>query len=426
MTYLETTSQDIDEADIPWPEEPPPEDPVDLQWLAPPKTNGASVHVDDGGLDETAIEHRLRVLRVNREARLRLDDEMRPPTVLPALKSLTTLLDEPETPTRYRIEQVAPANARVMLSAQQKGGKTTLIHNIIRSHVDVEPLLGQFDINAQSRRLVLLDDELSEDMLRRWLRAQQIRNTDAVTTVSLRGRISTFNLLDDRTRAAWAQQFRDLGCDYLILDCLRPVLDALGLDENRDAGKFLVQFDALLAEAGITDAMLVHHMGHAHERARGDSRLQDWPDAIWRLVRENDEPGSPRYFSAYGRDVNVAEGRLSYDPSTRRLYYAAGSRIDTKVEAAYLAVIKVLAAKSGEPLSKNAIEAELAEEHTQKAIRTAIARSVESEIVAIETGPRGAKLHRIAHPCAGCGMPVTADGAVHESCSKSVEEGLFQ
>jgi hypothetical protein len=35
----------------------------------------------------------------------------------------------------------------------------------------------------------------------------------------------------------WAKALRDLGCDYLILDCLRPVLDALGLIENNEAGR---------------------------------------------------------------------------------------------------------------------------------------------------------------------------------------------
>ena len=96
-------------------------------------------------------------------------------------------------------------------------------------------------------------------------------------------------------RGQWARRLRDLGCDYLIFDCLRPVLDALGLDESHDAGRFLEPFDALMAEAGINDAAIAHHMGHAGERARGDSRLQDWPDATWRLVRLNDEPDSPRY-----------------------------------------------------------------------------------------------------------------------------------
>ena len=115
--------------------------------------------------------------------------------------------------------------------------------------------------------------------MQQWLRAQSIRNTGAVADViTLRGNVGAFNLLDEHCRAAWVQRLADVGCDYLILDCLRPVLDALGLDENRDAGRFLVAFDALMKEAEVPDALLVQHMGHANERARGDSRLQDWPD----------------------------------------------------------------------------------------------------------------------------------------------------
>ena len=266
-------------------------------------------------------------------------EENQAPIVLPAIKSLTALLNEPETPTCYRIESAATNKSRVLLSAQKKAGKTTTRDNVIRCLVDAEPLFGRFAVNVPSQRLVLIDNELSEDMMRRWLRAQNIHNTDAVSTISLRGRVDTFNLLDDRQRASWAKRFRDLGCDYLILDCVRPVLDAFGLDEHRDAGQFLVHFDALLLEAGIPDALLVHHMGHNGERARGDSGWEAWPDAIWHVVRENDDLNSARYFRAYGRDVNVPEGRLSYDPSIRQLSYAAGSRTDTKAEAAQLAVI---------------------------------------------------------------------------------------
>ena len=72
---------------------------------------------------------------------------------------------------------------------------------------------------------------------------------------------------------------------------------------------------------------MVQHMGHG-ERSRGDSRLQDWPDAIWRLVRESEEPDSPRFFSAFGRDVNVAEGRINFD--NRRLTYTAGNQDDAQ------------------------------------------------------------------------------------------------
>jgi hypothetical protein len=378
---------------------------------------------NNGDADEGAVQHRLRVLRINEEARRRLDDENRPPIILPPVKNLDTLLAEPDTPTPYRIEGLAPANGRVMLSAQFKAGKTTLAGNLLRSLVDGDPFLGQFTVHVPAQRPVLIDNELSEDTLRRWLRDQNIVNTAAVAdVVALRGKVGTFNLFDERCRAAWAKRLRDNGCDYLMVDCLRPILDAFGLDENRDAGQFFVAFDALLDEAGINDALLVQHMGHANERARGDSRQQDWPDATWRLVRETDEPHSPRYFTAYGRDVDVPEGRLGFDPVTRRLTYAEGSRGDAKTEAALKTLIAILAEHTqtgGEGLSGRDIEATVDGEHPQKAIRAAAKLAVKRGLVTTTPGARGAKLHRIVNPCAECGMPVVAgQGTRHESCAR--------
>lgn len=146
----------------------------------------------------------------------------------------------------------------------------------------------------------------------------------------LRGRTASFNILDPQVRAEWARICE--GVDYAIFDCLRPALDALGLSEDKDGGRFLGAFGAFLAEAGIGEALIVHHMGHSGERARGDSRIQDWPDAIWKLVAEDTEDhSSPRYFSAYDRDVNVPEFQLHFDENTRHLTYGGGSRKEGKI-----------------------------------------------------------------------------------------------
>jgi hypothetical protein len=408
-----------------YPDEPPPDD-DDV-------SDAQSAHdeqTDDVGDVEKRIEYRMQLLRINREAQRRLDDEQHPQAVAPPVKNLPALLAEPDIPTRFLIDDVAPNDSRIILSAQYKAGKTIIVGNLLRALADVDPFLGRFQVNSVSSRIVLIDDELSENMLRRWLRDQQIVNTDAVVdVVSLRGRVSAFNLLDDRRRAEWATRLRDLRCSYLIVDCLRPVLDTLGLDEKHETGRFLVQFDALLGDADVTDALLVHHMGHEHERARGDSRLEDWPDGIWRMVREDhDDPNSPRYFSAVGRDINVPEGRLSYDSVTRRLTYADGSRHDAKTEAAKLAVITLLAkhANTDKPtLSKNEIEDELRGEHTQKAIREGLTAAVGSGLVTETVGPRNAKLNRIAYPCAQCGLPVINRTERHLSCPPNAEEALL-
>ena len=60
--------------------------------------------------------------------------------------------------------------------------------------------------------------------------------------------------------------------------------------------------------------------------------LRGWPDAEWRLLREEVKPGhqpppdDPRFFSAGGRDVALHETQLAYDKETRRLSVAGGNR----------------------------------------------------------------------------------------------------
>jgi hypothetical protein len=53
-----------------------------------------------------------------------------------------------------------------------------------------------------------------------------------------------------------------------VLDCIGPVLAALGLDESKpaEAGRFLSAFEELLADAGVAESFLIHHMGHDAER----------------------------------------------------------------------------------------------------------------------------------------------------------------
>lgn len=102
-------------------------------------------------------------------------------------------------------------------------------------------------------------------------------------------------------------------------------------------------------------------MGHHGERSRGDSRILDWPDATWRIVRESpDDPHSPRYLSALGRDVDLPEGRLHYFPETRRLTYSTGTRREARdAEAAddlipaVLAYITANPGCSGEDIQRN-------------------------------------------------------------------------
>lgn len=375
-----------------------------------PAVNGLT-DGDDGFEDE--IGHQLMLMLAKEEAKRRFAERSGAEVPLPSIRNLAELLAEPDVDTAYLIEGVAPAGGRALLAAQAKTGKTTLVGNLVRSLVDGEPFLCGYAVNRRAKRVVVIDTELSENMVRRWFRDQGIVNTDRVDVVALRGRVGSFNILNPDRRQQWAELFG--GADYLILDCLRPALDALGLDEHRDAGKFLVAFDALLAEAGITDALLVHHMGHAGERARGDSRLQDWPDVLWRLLRANDDPDSDRFFTAFGRDVDVPEGRLDFESQNRRLTYTVGSRKSESRQADRDEVLgeivgimaQRLAEGNTDPMSRNDILA-ATEKHKRSArtIDPALGHGVIQSVLSKTKGPRNSHLYSLVNPCTVCRRPV--------------------
>ena len=353
------------------------------------------------------VEQELTRLRTRDKARRLFNTENRPQVEPPEILTLRELLARPQPEITYRIEGLQPADTRVMFSAQYKAGKTTVRDNVTRALVDGDLFLGKFEVNTVDR-VVILDFEMGGNQLAAWLADQGIEADDRVTVIPMRGKASTFDLLDEATLSEWAQRLAKF--DYLILDPLRPILDALGLDEHRDGGRFLTAFDELCHEAGIPDSLIIHHMGHTAERARGDSRFRDWPDVEWQLVREDKEdPASPRYIKAYGRDVDFPESLLTYDETTRHLTVAGGNRKDAKAREAIPDILKLLE-NAEKPMSiRQIVEASgeglTAPAHSRESIRRALRlRGPDGALngaVKVTKGPRNATLFELTAPVRG-------------------------
>lgn len=332
-------------------------------------------------------------LRVRDEARRAYAAEQRGAIEPPEVLTLRERLSRPRAPQRWRIDGWQPLGARVLLAAQYKAGKTTLTGNLVRSLVDGDRWLGRHEVAPVDGTVVVLDFEMSAHQVEDWLRDQRIVNDDKIVIIPLRGKAATFDILAEGARAEWAARLRACGAGYLIVDCLRPILDALGLDEHRDAGQFLVALDALLSASAVPDALVVHHMGHSGERSRGDSRIRDWPDVEWRMVRETDEPASARFVTAFGRDVDIPETQLAFDPTTRRLTLAGGSRRDAAARSALFDVLALLG-DADEPLSGRQVEEAMADSvHGQKAIREALKLGARLGSITTRRGPKRSILH---------------------------------
>jgi hypothetical protein len=60
------------------------------------------------------------------------------------------------------------------------------------------------------------------------------------------------------------------------------------------------------------------------------------------MVRKDEDPASQRYFSAFGRDVDVQECELSYDATTRSLTITGGCRKQSVTEHAWYVIGKYI------------------------------------------------------------------------------------
>lgn len=268
---------------------------------------------------------------------------------------LAEFLAQPDEGERYRVDGLWPAEGRVLLAAAAKSGKTTtVVGNLIPSLVDGRPFLGQHDVQPVDGRVVLLNMEVGERTLRNWMRRAMIAASAKVTIVNLRGRASALTLNSEQGRARFAEFLSRIEAEVVILDPLAPVLATLGLDENSnaDVATFFSWWGDALGQAGVVDDLVVHHTGHAGQRSRGASRLLDEPDAIWTLTKgtgtdpSEDEPlgvAEPRFLSAYGRDVEVGEQGLDFDPATGALILNGRSKAQAKAQGKADQVVDILA-----------------------------------------------------------------------------------
>lgn len=333
---------------------------------------------------------------------------LKPDFSLPAVPkpmTLIELLEREYEPLRHVVDKLQYEGDRVLLVGAAKSGKTTLMGHLIKCLVDGGMFLDRYHVRPIVGRLALIDTEMSERRLQTWLGRIGIENTDKVLLWSLRKNKRLFDILDQKIRSAWAAMFREQEVSYVVLDCLRPLMDSLALNEHSEAGQLLVAFDEFLGEAEIGEAVVVHHSGHRSERARGDSRIKDWCDAEWRLVlKDPNDDASPRYFKAYGRDVDEPEHEVGLDEDgvphvvggSRRLanQVARTQAFQDQVGEAVGAVLLVLA-EARKPLNTRDLEAAVkGRKHALKAARKAIAECIESGEVLQDTHGK-TRLHSI-------------------------------
>lgn len=273
------------------------------------------------------VADELALLRARDEAKTifvaeKSDREFREPPYRP---TLTAELLEPRLPTRFAVQDLLPAGGNALLTAQYKAGKTTFVTELARCWVDEQDFLGKFPIFS-TRRVALWNYELSQNQYDEWLEQAGITNTDRISVLHLRGyRLDLRSPKGERWAADW---LRDHDIGLWVPDPFARA--AVGVDENSNSevGVWLDTLDVIKEKGGVDESVLPVHTGRAvqesgQERARGATRLDDWADARWLLTKDD---AGERYFRATGRDVEMDEEKLIFEPTARHLTIGGGDR----------------------------------------------------------------------------------------------------
>lgn len=275
---------------------------------------------------EDEVLHEYGKLRAREEAKKRYREEKFPPVPIPDTLDLNQLAIEDEI---YRIDKLWPVGDKVLLAAEAKAGKTVLIHNVLRSLLTGEPLFGEFKVKPVEGTVAILDAEMNSSMLQRWLLKQGIADKSKIKAYPLRGKASSFQILDKTVLLEWAERLKAQEVEVLMIDPMGPFLSALGLNENTEAREFLYAIDELADRAGITDYLVTHHMGHNDDRARGDSAILGWPAVTWNYKlekktenrRTKSDHKSVRSINVVGRVEEVDDFQVSFDKETNHLTF---------------------------------------------------------------------------------------------------------
>ncbi len=259
--------------------------------------------------------------------RLHAESEaLRRPRPQPVVGTIDDLLAMDEEPCR--IEGLLPTEGRLLLSAQKKVGKTTMVGNLAHSLITGEPFLGRFATRAIEGRVVALNYEVTGRQFASWMRDIGIPS-DRMVVVNLRGRENL--LASEAGREHLVERIREVEGQVLIVDPFGRAFTGEDQNSASAVGPWLGILDEVAEASGCTEMILVAHTGWNGERSRGSSALEDWPDSILRLTKDGDGASAPRFVSAEGRDVDVDEDRLDFDKATRRLTMSgAGGRRKAK------------------------------------------------------------------------------------------------
>lgn len=361
-----------------------------------PTTPAAEVE-DAGTRFERMVSEETFRIRVREAARERVEQGRRGTLEPFDAGTLGEVLARPPAPPS-RVQDLIPWEASTLLTAQRKTGKTTLVLNLARSLLTGEDFLGQHAVRPVQGTVTLLNFEVSAATVAHWAADLEI-DPARLFLVNLRGRRNPLKRVDDRTRLA--ELLKSRNTETLIVDPFGRAFTGTSQNDAGEVGGFLQQLDEFTrTDIGALDLLLTAHAGWNGERTRGSTALEDWADSIITVTRDDSQDGTgERYLRAIGRDVDLEEDRLDYDPDTRLLTLAgSGSRKTARDERrndelddAVAEIVTAAPGINGSGVGRSLKDAGVP--HQKGDESKALQRLVAAGRLRFEAGPRNAKCY---------------------------------
>jgi RecA-family ATPase len=279
--------------------------------------------------------------------------------------TLKDALKRPRDPTAFTVHSLFPTGGNTLFLAQRKAGKTTVSMNLVKCLADREPFLGEFEVEPPKGRIGYLNYELNENQCLEWLHDMDIQHQSRISVLNLRGKPGCLWIDDNMDKFTEWLRSKSISC--LVIDPAGRAWRGVVEDENSNSQvrEFTSILDEVKLQGGVSDLVLIHHIGKSHreegtERGRGASALEDWPDAIWVLTK--DESGI-RSLSAEGRDVELEPHDLDYDRESRLLTISGTRKVRRAEDKAMVTQLKgeveidqlLAALKKTGPISKQSL-----------------------------------------------------------------------
>lgn len=238
--------------------------------------------------------------------------------------SLISLLSTPIPKSKWVVEDLLMKAGKIFFAAKAKAGKTTVTLALLKSLADGISFLGKFKVEVPEGCIGYMNLELTEGQMQEWVARQGIRNVDKVHFWNLRGKPNPFRSQTSRNHLI--QEMQELGIKTLIIDTFAKIFSGEA-NNNSEVNRFLIMLDDVLDRAGVEQLVMLVHAGNDASKIRGATALTDHPDGIWYLINDDQKN---RYFSAIGRDIEIAEGQITYDKTTAELSFTGAGKRATK------------------------------------------------------------------------------------------------